>query len=129
MDFKAAEVIEEFETFVKDEVRALAGRVVTAAIDLSPVDTGRFRASWRVGLGGDPVAPVDAKPDPSGQSTKAFARATLSTYRREHGNIHVVNAEPYADRIDSGFSRKAPTGISALAVAAGVAGGPDDGTA
>jgi hypothetical protein len=72
----------------------------------SPVDTGRFRASWQVGensASGGEVGPGDYGAAPP---------ITRIGYSQEKvGNIYSVhNNLPYAERLATGWSRKAPSG-------------------
>lgn len=72
----------------------------------SPVDTGRFRASWQVG---ENAAPGGQKPEGSYSAIPAIERIN---YQRERvGNIYSVhNNLPYAERLAQGWSRQAPAG-------------------
>ena len=64
----------------------------------SPVDTGRFRASWQVG---ENAAPGGQKPEGSYSTIPAIERIN---YQRERvGNIYSVhNNLPYAEKLASG---------------------------
>jgi hypothetical protein len=64
----------------------------------SPVDTGRFRASWQVG---ENAAPGGQKPEGSYLTIPAIERIN---YQRERvGNIYSVhNNLPYAEKLASG---------------------------
>jgi hypothetical protein len=72
----------------------------------SPVDTGRFRASWQVGensASGGQVGPGDYGAAPP---------LTRINYQQEKvGNIYSVhNNLPYAERLATGWSQKSPSG-------------------
>lgn len=73
----------------------------------SPVDTGRFRASWTIGIGqlDTSVAPVAgnvATPEP-----RIPAVSLGST-------IYHANSLPYARRLEYGYSTQAPAGMVRL---------------
>ena len=72
----------------------------------SPVDTGRFRASWQVG---ENSAGGGEKPEGSYSSTPAIDRIG---YQQERvGNVYRVhNNLPYAERLAQGWSKQAPAG-------------------
>jgi hypothetical protein len=72
----------------------------------SPVDTGRFRASWQVG---ENSAGGGEKPEGSYSSTPAIDRIG---YQQERvGNVYSVhNNLPYAERLAQGWSKQAPAG-------------------
>jgi hypothetical protein len=73
----------------------------------SPVDTGRFRASWQVG---ENAAPGGAKPAADyGGAVPPIERIGYSQERV--GNIYSVhNNLPYAERLAQGWSDQAPAG-------------------
>lgn len=72
----------------------------------SPVDTGRFRASWQVG---ENSAGGGEKPEGNYSSTPAIDRIG---YQQERvGNVYSVhNNLPYAERLAQGWSKQAPAG-------------------
>lgn len=73
----------------------------------SPVDTGRFRASWTIGLGqpDTSVAPDTAKGQAVTTPEPRIPALTMGqTYY--HGN-----SLPYARRLEYGWSKQAPAGM------------------
>lgn len=88
----------------------------------SPVDTGRFRASWRYSVNkiDDSVAPEtkrdnDAPPTtskgapPSGAQLTQVIAANKTVTRKSV--IHISNSLPYAIYLERGHSPQAPNGI------------------
>jgi hypothetical protein len=76
----------------------------------SPVLTGRFRASWTIGVGQiDPtVAPEPAKGQAVAMPEPRIPAITIGqTY-------YHANSLPYARRIEYGWSKKAPHGVVRL---------------
>jgi hypothetical protein len=77
----------------------------------SPVDTGRFRASWQVG---ENAAPGGIAPEGSYPSSPPLSRIGYSQERV--GNVYSVhNNLPYAERLADGWSKQtagAPGGQS-----------------
>jgi hypothetical protein len=72
----------------------------------SPVDTGRFRASWQVG---ENAAPGGRKPEGSYTGTPLLER--IGYQREQLGNVYSVhNNLPYAERLAQGWSGQAPAG-------------------
>jgi hypothetical protein len=68
----------------------------------SPVDTGRFRASWQVG---ENAAPGGIAPEGSYSGTPPLSRIGYS--QEKVGNIYSVhNNLPYAERLANGWSKK-----------------------
>lgn len=78
-------------------------------IDMTPVDTGRARANWTVAVGA-PWGDVRDATDKSGQATKSAATAALAAYRCGP-SIWITNNLPYIERLENGWSRKAPAGM------------------
>jgi hypothetical protein len=72
----------------------------------SPVDLGRFRASWQVGensaSGG--IAPPGKYPSAPSIVRLGYSRETLGNVYSVHNNL------PYAERLANGWSDKAPRG-------------------
>lgn len=85
----------------------------------SPVDTGRFRANWMVGIGGADEATVDTEEKlPHGSpSPSAMARAlgVVSEYKTLK-QIHISNNLPYAAALEHGHSMQAPLGVAEISV-------------
>jgi len=68
----------------------------------SPVDTGRFRASWQVG---ENAAPGGIAPEGSYPSSPSLSRIGYSQERV--GNVYSVhNNLPYAERLADGWSKQ-----------------------
>jgi hypothetical protein len=93
---------QQFEKLLRVAVLETDSRLKQA----SPVDTGRFRASWQVG---ENSAGGGEKPEGSYSSTPAIDRIG---YQQERvGNVYSVhNNLPYAERLAQGWSKQAPAG-------------------
>lgn len=73
----------------------------------SPVDTGRFRASWIIGENGTESG-YDAGP---GIRTTPPTASNYTVGQEKFGNnYHVHNTLPYAEPLANGHSRQAPAG-------------------
>lgn len=76
---------------------------------------GHFRANWQLGVGTRPVAEVKGA-DPSGAATQGRIMASIPA--DASGKVYwLVNAAPYAQRLEHGWSRQAPQGLVGLTVA------------
>lgn len=72
----------------------------------SPVDTGRFRASWQVG---ENAAPGGIAPEGNYSSSPPLSRINYDQERI--GNVYSVhNNLPYAEPLANGHSKQAPPG-------------------
>lgn len=79
----------------------------------SPVDTGRFRGSWRVGVRG--LADTSVQPagrDPEGHVAAGTVLALSKIKDARFGQtVFLTNNLPYARRLEAGHSRQAPNGV------------------
>lgn len=96
-------------------VRKIAFDVLLGVIKRSPVDTGRFRASWRVGVGIPDTSVESPREEPSEKRRLDSADAgelgagLASLEGVEAGSIvFITNALPYAQRLEGGYSQQAP---------------------
>jgi hypothetical protein len=95
---------------VRDCLIVLATKVITR----SPVDTGRFRGSWRYSPG-SPAVGVPKTLDKSGSSTIALFRAAVP--EQPAGLVHyITNNQPYGVRLEFGWSKQAPNGMVGISV-------------
>ena len=100
-------------------VRAAAVTVDQVAVVATPVDTGRARSNWLVGLDAAPSGTRDPI-DTSGQAAIAEAQKAIAGFSVDrNSSIHVVNNLDYIQELDNGSSAQAPNGMSARAIAAG----------
>lgn len=112
---------EKFEVHVHEMVRRVALAVDTAVVVSTPVDTGRARANWQVGLGSAPQGSLPEPASPGEGATSALTRAqnVVATYRGT-GTIHIINNLHYIEALNNGHSRQAPAGFVGIAVVAGI---------
>ena len=108
------EIEQRIERRVSQAVRKIALDVFTGVIQMSPVDTGRFRGNWQVATGQAPSGTVEMT-DPSGATVTAQVAGEVEGM--EPGDvIYLVNNLPYAQRLEDGWSQQAPGGMVALTV-------------
>lgn len=94
-------------------LRALSLEVLARVSERSPVDTGRFRMNWQVGVGERPQGEL---PLESGGQAGGDVVRQLNDLEREVRPIFVVNNLPYSERLEDGYSQQAPEGIVAVTV-------------
>jgi hypothetical protein len=84
----------------------------------SPVDTGRFRASWQVGENAAPGG--QAGP---GNYGSAPPLSRISYQQERIGNVYSVhNNLPYAEPLANGSSKQAPDGVWVQGIAKDIQG-------
>ena len=90
-------------------VRSVSLKLFSAIIKASPVDTGRFRGNWQT-TGVTPATGLIAGVDPTGNKAVNSA-ATFITNAPGWDTFTLTNNLPYAERLEYGWSKQAPTGI------------------
>lgn len=94
-------------------VRKIALDVFGRVIAKSPVDTGRFKSNWLCAVGSIPAGTTLAV-DVTGVVTRMEAKALGA---KAGDVIYLVNNLPYANRLEYGHSKQAPSGMVRLTVA------------
>ncbi|MAM60861.1 HK97 gp10 family phage protein [uncultured Maritimibacter sp.] len=95
-------------------VQKVALEMFSKVIMRSPVDTGRFRGNWQVGIGNVPAGTLDLN---DGSGTATVNRATAEAMGVKAGDtISLVNNLPYGPRLEDGWSGQAPAGMVGLTV-------------
>lgn len=95
-------------------VRKTALDMFSRIVMRSPVDTGRFRNNWNVSIG-KPVSDTNEGVDPSGGKAIGKIAAVSATYKLGD-TIWMSNGLPYAWRLETGWSKQAPAGMTGVTV-------------
>ena len=90
-------------------MRAVSIKLFSAIIKASPVDTGRFRMNWQTS-GPVPKTGNVAGVDVTGNKT-VQATQTYITNSPAWQEFTLVNNLPYAQRLEYGYSKQAPSGM------------------
>lgn len=99
-------LVEKAKVDVETVARRSAFQLFSSVINLSPVDTGRFRANWNVA----PGAP-DRSTGEFTNAERSQAEAQKALSLELGGVIYMTNSLPYAKRLEDGWSKQAPTGM------------------
>jgi hypothetical protein len=93
-------------------IRKIALELLKKVTMKSPVDTGRFRANWMVGIGGADETTTDSTVN------DAMMRGSIVlTGYKTLKQIHLSNNLPYAAALEHGHSQQAPLGVAEISVA------------
>ena len=96
------------DTFVRKVTIDLFGKV----INMSPVDTGRFKANWQCTLDAAATTPLNST-DKDGASTMATMQDAVASFPL--GRVtYMSNALDYAYGLEYGNSKQAPLGMIRL---------------
>ena len=115
--------------FVVDKVvKQVALSVDQTLVLATPVDTGKARSNWRVGVGNspstqlEPFSPGEKLGIGEGANARAAieaGKATIET-RKPGQTIYINNNVPYIGKLNEGSSAQAPAMFVEQAVEAGV---------
>lgn len=118
---KFVNVIERFSHLVDVRadfvIRKLAFDAFDGLLRRSPVDTGRFRASWRLGINKTIESVSEertraSKKGGKGASTNVEAGEQIKAFNAKFGDtVHITNNLPYAQPLEEGSSTQAPAGV------------------
>lgn len=106
-----SDLIGNVQEDVEQTVRKAALGVFSDVIKRSPVDTGRFRANWRFAEGEADTGTTDS-------TDAGLAQAAANTaLTAQIGTVwNFTNSLPYAERLEFGHSKQAPSGMVRLAI-------------
>jgi hypothetical protein len=91
-------------------VRKVAFDLLNGVILMTPVDTGRARGSWEVGIGSAPSGGGESL-DKGGGATLARGNAVLAGYELGKGPVFIVSNLSYIQALEDGWSDQAPYGM------------------
>jgi hypothetical protein len=110
---------QEIEAFVKvakgnadRAVRRICLGVLSNVVIASPVDTGRFRGNWQVGVS----APVISTANSPQKDPGAVISEAAGKLAGVHAGavVYITNSLPYALSLEFGHSQQAPDGMVRL---------------
>lgn len=94
--------------------RKVALDLQTSMVEMSPVDTGRFKGNWQCGLG-TANADTSQPEDKSGPGAIGRTEEVLQGWKPGQ-KIMLTNSLPYSRRLEHGWSKQAPAGMVRLTV-------------
>jgi hypothetical protein len=94
--------------------RKVALEIFRRVIFKTPVDKGGARANWQPSIGTPATGTLEAT-DKDGNATLAKAQAVLAS-ANAGDIIYLSNNLPYIQRLEEGYSQRAPAGMVALTV-------------
>lgn len=96
-------------------VRKVALDMGGSLIDLSPVDTGRFKNNWVTSVGYKSVAAVGSAKG-GGDGSIYMMRDVIGRWKVGDKSIYITNNLPYAQKLEYGHSKQAPSGMVRITV-------------
>lgn len=104
--------LREFEKESDNILRDATKRVKNSIVRLTPVDEGEAVAEWDDGLNKS-AQDIKREPDPKKRKTRARLQEKIDDM--EMGDTYFLeNHDPVAVRLDRGYSKKAPQGMTRL---------------
>lgn len=105
----------QLDEIAEAELKKITGDIFRAAVKLSPVYSGAFRASWRVAFNGAREDVTKGQPPPNPIRGAAFR---WPAGFKLGDTIVISNNQPYAELIEyAGWSNQAPYGVLRVAIA------------
>ena len=92
-------------------IRKIALELLKKVTMKSPVDTGRFRANWMVGIGG-----ADETTTENTVNDAMMRGSIVLTGYKTLKQIHISNNLSYAAALEHGRSMQAPLGVAEISV-------------
>ena len=105
----------KYEVTADELVQGTLLEMGNSLIEMSPVDTGRFRGNWQH-QSAMPANYSNVAFDPSGSATSARIAASLESVKAG-GVEYITNNLPYAQPLEYGSSSQAPQGMVRVTVA------------
>lgn len=97
-------------------IRAVSLRILSRLVQMSPVDTGRFRGNWLVGFNSQPGG-VSEELDKNGTQTIGRGALMIEQFKVGTTAVYFTNNLPYAYSLEMGHSQQAPGGMVRITAA------------
>lgn len=108
LDVAAGLLAKKLEVAIETVMQKLALDIHKGVTERTPVDTGRARASWQLGLGEMNAAVADEVPE--GQTLPPPGPVDVSGIDGKRV-VFITNNLPYAEPLENGHSQQAPAGM------------------
>jgi hypothetical protein len=96
------------------QLKRYVGEIFTGVVSRSPVLTGSFRASWHVSFGVPEFVEINHADSLAPRPPPTFAWPDGYVIGQP---IYITNGQPYAQRLEYGWSSQAPHGIIRVTLA------------
>jgi len=105
-------------------IKKLTLGIARSVIEKSPVDTGRFKGNWQLGINEKPSGTIDDASE-FDRSESGTARTTAPSLvriknklpERPAGSVlFITNNLDYAEKLENGSSQQAPSGVVEITV-------------
>jgi len=98
-------------------VKKISMKLLIKLINKSPVDTGRFRGAWVLGVNSANRSEPDTPDKSEGEANISFQRADGLVAQLKSGDIvYLSNNLDYALMLEYGWSGQAPAGMVAISI-------------
>lgn len=106
--FNDLSIDEELTAEVNKETRVVALKALRNLVLTTPVDTGRAKGNWQVGVSFDPVGEIDRKSKTGAVAIRTGQSEIASAKGKGLVDIVIANNLPYIERLNDGWSDQAP---------------------
>lgn len=108
-------IAEKRKAAIETAVKSTVLEMHASMVRMSPVDTGRFRASWSIGVGAPGPLPAGLRFDAASVAALQV-RGDLADWQPGQ-TIYVTNPMPYGPKLENGWSKQAPAGMVRVTIA------------
>ena len=105
---RSLSIDDELTEEVNKEARVVALKALRNLVLATPVDTGRAKGNWRVGVNFDPIEEVDTKSKTGSIAIRLGQSEIASAKGQGYVDIVIANNLPYIQRLNDGWSEQAP---------------------
>ena len=96
---------------VSEKQKKVAMAILQYVVLATPVDTGRARANWLVGINNVVSVPRDNDFDKNGGTTITEGISNILTSDEKNTTIYISNNLPYIGRLNDGHSKQTAVGF------------------
>jgi hypothetical protein len=99
---------DELTAEINKEARIVALKALRNVVLATPVDTGRARGNWRVGVNFDPTGEIERKSRKGSIAIKVGQSEIAGAKDKGLVDIVIANNLSYIERLNDGWSEQAP---------------------
>jgi hypothetical protein len=109
---------------LEEHIKEVSFKVLRGVVIRTPVDTGRLRGNWQVGINSSPVGEKPGpfgntqSPFPAAQTVISSGKSVIDKTNKQTKSVYIVNNLPYATAIENGHGAKNGPGVMVAATLA-----------
>lgn len=105
---RSLSIASDLEDIINEEVRATSLVLLRDVVIATPVDTGRARGNWVIGVTTPVIEQFDNFDKTGGETIRRGATRIGDARAIKYPTINLTNSLPYVTRLNQGWSQQAP---------------------